>query len=279
MARGGDLARCDRLGNGRRRLRWEGLASLQPAGPIQVRDYGLGEGFWFTPPIAFLFYPFTVLPWPFFAAALTGASLVALGYLAGRWAAIALLVPFVWWEISAANVNLLIGAAIVAGFRYPAVWSFVLLTKVTPGVGLLWFAVRREWRSLRIALGATALVAAWSFAVAPNLWFTWADRLVANVGHPGPGYFTVAVPLLARLPVAVLLVVWGARTDRRWTVVVAAVVSVPEIWWNSLGMLVAVLPLVRSQQAKREPLVQGTRSKAAPPETAIGTASGTSVFG
>ena len=28
----------------------------------------------------------------------------------------------------------------------PAAWSFVLLTKITPGIGLLWFVVRREWR-------------------------------------------------------------------------------------------------------------------------------------
>ena len=35
-------------------------------------------------------------------------------------------------------------------------WAFVLLTKVTPGIGLLWFAIRRRWRDLAIALGVTA---------------------------------------------------------------------------------------------------------------------------
>ncbi len=45
------------------------------------------------------------------------------------------------------------------GFRYPAAWSLILLTKITPGIGLLWFAVRREWRALAIALGATAAIA------------------------------------------------------------------------------------------------------------------------
>ncbi len=44
-------------------------------------------------------------------------------------------------------------AAIALGFRYPATWAFVLLAKVTPGIGLLWFLVRREWRNLAIALG------------------------------------------------------------------------------------------------------------------------------
>ena len=51
-----------------------------------------------------------------------------------------------------------IAAAIVIGFRWPAAWSLVLLTKITPGIGLLWFAVRREWRSLAIALGAVIMI-------------------------------------------------------------------------------------------------------------------------
>ena len=63
-------------------------------------------------------------------------------------------------EILIGNIHLLLAAAIVLGFRWPGTWAFVLLTKVTPGVGLLWFAVRREWRSLGIALGATAAIVA-----------------------------------------------------------------------------------------------------------------------
>ena len=61
----------------------------------------------------------------------------------------------------------------MVGFRYPAAWSLILLTKVTPGIGLLWFAVRREWRSLAIALGATAVIAAVSLAIDPRAWFEW----------------------------------------------------------------------------------------------------------
>ena len=42
--------------------------------------------------------------------------------------------------------------------RHPAAWAFPLLTKVTTGVGVLWFAFRRDWRSLGIAIGATAVI-------------------------------------------------------------------------------------------------------------------------
>ena len=65
------------------------------------------------------------------------------------------------------NIHLLLAVAIVLGFRYPAAWAFVLLTKVTPGIGLLWFAARGEWRKLGIALGFTAAIVAVTFVFMP----------------------------------------------------------------------------------------------------------------
>ncbi len=91
-------------------------------------------------------------------------------WLGGRRALWVLAFPPVALELYYGNVNLLIAAAIALGFRYPAAWSFVLLTKVTPGVGLLWFAVRREWRQLAIALGVTAVIVAASVALDGRLW-------------------------------------------------------------------------------------------------------------
>ena len=97
-------------------------------------------------------------------AAWTALLLAAVRFLTGpRLLAAGLLFPFAAMEVAGGNVSLLLAAAIVLGFRWPAAWSIVLLTKITPGIGLLWFAVRREWRSLAIALGATAVIAAVSF--------------------------------------------------------------------------------------------------------------------
>ena len=45
--------------------------------------------------------------------------------------------------------------AIVLGLRHSAAWAFPLLTKVLPGVGMVWHVVRREWGSLAIATGVT----------------------------------------------------------------------------------------------------------------------------
>jgi hypothetical protein len=228
--------------------------------PYLIHDYNALRGFWFTPPIAAVFYAFTLLPLTVFLAVWTGLQFLALGLMVGRWSALALLVPIIWWEISSGNIALFLGLAVWIGFRYPAAWSFVLLTKITPGIGLLWFVVRGEWRNLGIALGATALIAAVSYVVAPGLWTEWFDRLTSNVGKEGPGFFTIPIPLGARLVLAAIIVIWGARTNRRWTVVVATTFGAPTLWYNALATLAAVMPLVdwsavrESLRRQRHPL-------------------------
>ena len=75
----------------------------------------------------------------------TAIMLVAVRFLTGpRWFALGALLAVV--ELSGGNISLLLAVAMVIGFRWPAAWAFVILTKVTPGIGLLWFAVRRAWR-------------------------------------------------------------------------------------------------------------------------------------
>jgi hypothetical protein len=166
------------------------------------------------------------------------------------WIVVAFAIPFVALELYHGNVNILLAVAVVLGFRHPWTWAFVLLTKPTSGIGLLWFAVRREWRQLGVALGATLAVTVVSFVLAPQAWFDWIDLLVGNVGVP-PLSANISIPLWLRLPAAGLLVLWGARTDRRWTVVVSAMLALPVLWWAAPAMLVGVLPDVRRHLAQR----------------------------
>ena len=125
--------------------------------------------------------------------------------------------------------------------QVPGAWAFLILTKVTPGVGLLWFAVRREWMSLARALGFTTVVIAATWLVVPGRWTDWIPMLAGDVGQAGN--VSVQIPLLVRLPAAILIVAWGARTNRRWTVAVGALVSLPTIWPQSVAVLVALVPL------------------------------------
>jgi hypothetical protein len=217
--------------------------SLDPADPYSGTRPGETLAFFYTPAAAQAFAPFGLLPWQLFIAGWTMLLAAALVWQAGLWTGPALLFVPVFAEIAAGNIHLLLGAAVIIGFRYPAVWAFALLTKVTPGVGLLWFAVRREWRNLALALGATAAIAAISFLFAPALWIRWTEILVAAAGAK-EWPFTIPVPLPVRLAAAAALVVWGARSDRRWTVPVASTIALPVLWVNGLAMLIAVLPLI-----------------------------------
>jgi hypothetical protein len=197
----------------------------------------------YSPAFAQLVYPLTLLPWDVFLPVWTVFSGIALVLIAGPLTIPVLFTEPVLYELDIANVNLLIGLAIVASFRYPAAWAFVLLTKVVPGIGVLWFAFRREWRSFGIALAATAAIVAVSFALAPGLWVEWISA-VPSSGTDQNAVVTT-VPLLARLPLAVVLVAWGARTDRRWVLPIAAVVALPALRYASLSILVACIPLIR----------------------------------
>jgi hypothetical protein len=197
----------------------------------------------YSPAFLQLLEPIRHLPWQAFMAVWAAILMAAMTYLTGRRLILLGLAFFGLMEIWGGNIEMLVALAIVLGFRWPAAWSFVLLTKISPGVGLLWFAVRREWGSLAIALVATAAVVAVSYVFMPDAWRTWPQVLANNVGKNGT-WAAVPVPFVVRLPFAVLLVVWGARTNRRWTVPVSAMLALPALWYGGLSIMLATLPLL-----------------------------------
>jgi len=223
------------------------------ANPYLHSDWNDPIAYVYSPAFLQLVSPLTALPWQAFMAVWTALLVLAVRFLTGpRLLAAGLLFPFAAMEVAGGNVSLLLAAAIVVGFRWPATWSIVLLTKITPGIGLLWFAVRREWRSLAIALGVTAAIALVSFVVLPGQWRAWIDVVVQNAlaGKSGT-WASVPIPLWIRLPFAIALVAWGARTDRRWTVPVASMLALPALWYGGLSMLLAVIPLLPERDADR----------------------------
>ncbi len=200
----------------------------------------------YSPAFAQLLTPITALPWPVFATIWSGLNLAAVWYLLGRWSLPAMLFLPIPFEIVSGNVHLLYAAAIVVGFRASASWALMLITKVTPGVGLLWFAVRREWGALAVALGLAAVLTAVSFLLDPSAWRAWLDILLASSSTPAqtPGWF-LPVPLLVRLPVAAVVVAVAAWLRRSWLVPVGVVLAMPVLWLNSLAVLAACVPLWR----------------------------------
>ncbi len=226
------------------------------ADPYARADWTAQVAYVYSPAFLQALAPLTTLPWPAFLAAWTAILLAAVRWLVGPrlWPlGILLVAP----ELAGGNVHLLLAVAIVAGFRRPSAWGFVLLTKVTPGVGLLWFAVRGEWRRLAVALGATAAVVVGSFALDPSAWAAWVDVLVSSAGKTPGTWAAIGIPLVLRFPVAVALVTWGARTDRPWTVPAAAMVALPALWFGGLSMLLAAVALRGAGAAQGEAAVGG----------------------
>ncbi len=184
-------------------------------------------------------------------------------------------------ELNAGNIQFPLAAAIVLGVRggprswWPAAWAFVLLTKVTPGVGLLWFALRRQWRSLAIAIGVTAAIAGVSFVLWPDRWFGWLALMTAGSPPPVPPF---NLPFWPRFAVAVLIVIVAAWRGWRWPLVVAGCLALPAFYTLSPSMLVGVIPFARAGfgrwAARRRVAMQerpfGTlRSQGNPPSDAI----------
>jgi hypothetical protein len=198
----------------------------------------------YSPVFAQLLTPLTAMSFPLFAGIWTLVLVVTYVWLTGRWATPLIFSIAVGLELYLGQIDILIAAAIVVGFRYPAVWAFPLLTKVAPGVGLVWFVARKEWRKLAIALATTVAFASVSAVFSPTAWKGWFDFLISSASSSVTinGDY-LAIPYLLRLPLAVAVIAWGARTDRYWTVPVGVVLAMPILWVNVFSLLIAVIPL------------------------------------
>lgn len=237
--------------------------SVDPRAPYHF-DFSPDQygAFRYSPAVAQLLSLFHFLPWPAFAIGWFVVLALVVAWLGRRWS-LALLVFFpIVWDGYLGNIEILLAAAMVLGFRKPAAWSFVLLTKVTPGIGLLWFVARREWRNLAIALGATALIAGVSFAIAPALWLDWPRSILSVQGRPAP------VATVARVLGAALLVIWGARTNRPWTVIVAGTLALAWLDLKTSAMLVglaAFLPALPGDEGVPDVVPPPKRRKSGDP--------------
>jgi hypothetical protein len=210
----------------------------------------------YPPVMAQLLYPFHVLP---YAVVTTGWILLCFASLwvcLREWTIPAIALGFVAIAVPPlnilgaglapvllGNVTMPMAAAIVLGMRSSPTWSpgwfaIPILTKLTAGVGLLWFAFRREWRPFAIGVGMTAAVSLVSFVVSPAAWIEWIDFTISNYGG------TPRVPVIGGFPLrvgaAVALVAWGARTNRPWVAAIAGGIALPALYGVSSGVSIAL---------------------------------------
>jgi len=230
--------------------------SVDPADPYAVKE-GFGA-FHYAPPLVWLVGPLKLVPWPLAYWIWFGVLFAVLVWLARDWALAWLAFPPVVSELYHGNIHLLIAAALVLSLRHPIAYLFLALSKVSPGVTALWYAVRREWRNLAIALGGAGLVVAVAFVIAPGPWIAWLTHISSESNQ---AFNLLPIPLAVRLPLAALLVVYAARTDRAWILAPAVALSLPLLWVHGLAVLVAITPLLRQRAAPARtigPVPEGT---------------------
>jgi hypothetical protein len=236
--------------------------NVDPFHPYTAALGTLGS-YTYSPAFALIGGPAHVAPFWVFYTIWASLLIVNFVWLTRRMALVWLVFLPIPLEINHGNVHLLLATVCVLGFRYPALWALGILTKVTPGVALLWFVARREWRSLGLALGATAAISAVSFAIAPGAWWDWAKFLMTSQ-ETGAGandwYAFLFPPLWLRLAGAAVLVVWGARSDRRWVVPIATAMAMP-VFWITTPAVLAALPRLAGKPHDDGPSVPGGRPR------------------
>lgn len=236
--------------------------TVDPLDPYHLRST---TEYVYTPAFAQAIAPLLGLPFDAFVAAIRGLELVALYALVGPLLPLVLLLSPVASDISAGNVNIALTAAAWYGLRRPGLWAFALLTKLTPGIGVLWFAFRREWRSFGIALGVTVAIVTLSFAIAPAAWFDYPGFLVA--------FDPVAPSAVAvRLPIAVVLLWWGARSGRAWVIPLVVLLALPRLTMISPCVLVPLANRAAWRRVPRRPRGNPDNELPHPPNSAAYTA-------
>jgi hypothetical protein len=218
---------------------------------VYNRAPGQIDAYLYSPAFATAIWPLARLAWPVFLTVWVCFEATALVWLLkplkARWSIplCLLCVP----ELVLGNIYLLLAAAAVVGLRRPAIWALPILTKITPGVGLLWFAFRGNWRRLAQGAGVTMAIVCVSFAFGPARWHEWLVFLSNHRGGAPDGGLGFALRCL----LAVALVALGARTQRPWLIAPAMVLASPALAVPTLTLLAAVPRLLMPSAHDGEP--------------------------
>jgi hypothetical protein len=216
--------------------------AVDPSDPYRIAD-GLGA-FHYAPPVIWLAEPFRLMSFEAGYAIWTALMAALLIWMTRSWALAWCAFPPVASELYHGNIDLLLAAALVTGFRIAPTWVLLPLTKITTGINLLWPLVRRDFRALAsVAIVGLVIVGASMALQGLDVWRAWIDHLLIRMGRPEAGGALIDISIWLRLPIAIVAILWASRTARRWAVPLAVALAMPLLWFHSLSVLVATQPL------------------------------------
>jgi hypothetical protein len=139
------------------------------------------------------------------------------------------------------NIYIFLALMVALGSRHPSAWLFGVLTKVTPGVGLVRVLTQRDWRALARAAAVLVALVATSAALAPDDWLEWSRLLLDSRGSPDPTF----------IPRCVLAVALAAGTARRSPAWLAVAVGLATPVPNLIAYLIPLMAIPRLRQEER----------------------------
>jgi hypothetical protein len=205
--------------------------------------------FHYPAPVAQLLAPIAVvLPALAFCVIYRCLMLFALWDLAGRrmlnmLALIAFLPMAVALRIE--NLEIFMALGIVIGLRrWPWLFTAGALIKVSPGLGIVYLAMRRRWRDVAIATALGVAIAALSFVLSPELWRASIDSITGRVGMVGNSL--IPIPYVYRAIAGLVLAVVGGLIGRRsgeLLLVVGITIANPGLSLQGFAVLAAAIPI------------------------------------
>jgi hypothetical protein len=235
---------------------------------VYLGSANVKDAFLYSPAFAQAIWPFAQLPWSGFILVWTLANVVALAWLLAplpplRRVLIGVLLTPV---VIAGNVWAFFAVVLVV--RLPEAWVLPLLTKITAAVGLVWYAVRREWWKLARVGVAAAVIAGVSYAAAPQLWHDWVA--VLRESSQSPLNWKNLFPGV-RVPLGLLLAAYAARTNRSRLLPWAMIAACPVFSLPNLGVL-AALPRLRERPVGEMAPPERVEARAARVAAPVGSA-------
>jgi Glycosyltransferase family 87 len=242
------------------------LAGARLAAGVSPYDIGAAPNtpfaYWYPPPLAQVLAPLTgLISADAFSVAWTILLLGCLWWLAGRNPITALaLIAFLPLavELRVRNVHLVLAVlAVLALRRAPLFWVPATALKITPVLALAYLAAAGRWKAALAVAAVGAAVLGVSYLLAPWAWQSFVDVVGVRAGAEGGS--VVPIPFALRFIVGAVLVVVAGRLTLRATangesarvgealLIVALTIANPTLWVTAFSLLVAIVPLWRSE--------------------------------
>ena len=246
---------------------WIAAERLMAGEPIYTTGNAAFEpyAYHYPPPLAQALAPFTLFISALVYVVVYRALLLLTTWdLAGRrmlWMLALIAFLPVAIELRFENVDLFMALAIVLGLgRWPWAFAVMAVIKVSPGLGVVYLALRRRWRDAAIAAAVGLAIVAVSFALDPGLWREFLDSVVGRAGVSGNSL--IPVRYVVRAVIGFGLVVAGGLIGRRngELLLVAGVTAAnPNLTLAGFSVLAAAVPVWMAgpggiaERARREP--------------------------